>query len=77
VAHDGVTLIRLISDAEIVRERNPAPTTYLLEPDFLRSRIGEVIGVPLYRKAALSKDLGKPLPEITIREKDGAQAARS
>jgi hypothetical protein len=60
-----------------VRERGPATTAHLLKPIFVRSGVDEVVHVPFHSETACAEDLGKLVPEISVREKDATQAARS
>ncbi len=47
VLHDGIELIRLVTNPAIVRECDPAALTDLFEPQRVGRIVGEVIGVPL------------------------------
>ncbi len=77
VLHDGAEFIRLVTDAPVMGERDPAPFPDLLQPRLVRRVVREVIGVPLDRQAAGFQNFRESFSEIAIGEIDKAQAARS
>ena len=75
--HDGGEFIRLIANAAVMGERDPATFADLLKPRFVRRIMREVIGVPFDSQAAGFQNLRESFAEIAIGEIDKAQAARS
>lgn len=75
---NGRKFIRLVSDAPIMGDRNPAASTNLAQPFFIRAQIVlEVIGKLLHPQSRGSEDRRKLLTKIAICKEDRIQAARS
>lgn len=47
VAHDGIALVRLVADAAVMAECDPAVFANRFEPYFVGSVVGKMIGVSL------------------------------
>lgn len=77
VAHDGVTFVRLVTDATIVGERDPAALSDRLQPRLIRRIWRKMISMRLHRQAARPENVREAFAEITIGEIDKTHAARS
>lgn len=69
--------VRLVSNSPVVCNGNPALTTDLGEPFFVGGVMRKVVDVTLDREPGSPQDLGELLSEVSIREEDMLQAARS
>jgi hypothetical protein len=77
VPHDSVAFVRLVADAAIMSERDPAALADLSQPGLVRRIVDEVIGVPLDGQTACFENLTESLAEVAVREVSAAHAARS
>ena len=63
-------LVGRVTNAAVVRERNPSPRSHLGEPLFVGGVWAEVVAMPFDREAGVSQDVGKTEAEVTIGEVD-------
>ncbi|MEX1204205.1 MAG: hypothetical protein WD470_09775 [Rhodospirillaceae bacterium] len=77
VLHDGIQFIGLVADAAIVCEGNPSPLADRTQPLFIGALGREVVPVFLDGQPRRLQYLGKAGTEVTIREEDNRQTARS
>ena len=77
VLDDGRKLVRLIADAPIVRDGDPAVARDIAQPFVVRAIRREVIGVSLYAKSGVTEDGGELQAKVTIGEEDNTQATCS
>jgi hypothetical protein len=76
VADDRFQFIGLVAYAGIMGDGDPISCTDNVQPLFIAACRLEMIAMPLDVQPRRLEDIRKPIPQITIREKDG-QAARS
>jgi hypothetical protein len=72
VSHNGVALVRFVSNSTIMSERDPAAPAYRFKPGLIGRIRPEVIRVSFDSQTARSENLGKTLPEIAIGKADEA-----
>jgi hypothetical protein len=77
VLDDGRELVRLVADAPVMRNGNPAAARDTSQPLVVRTVRREVVGVSFYVKAGVAKDGWELQAEIAVSEEDNTQAARS
>ena len=77
VPHHRVAFVRLVADAAVVGQRDPAALADRRQPVLVSRIVGKVIGVPLDCQATCPENLAEPLPEVAVGEIDAGQAARS
>lgn len=77
VADHGSEFVGLVANAAVVCNNNPSALTYGLQPGFVRTVVRKMLAVPLDLHTCGGKNLRKALAEITVSEKNWAQAARS
>ena len=77
VPHDGISFIGLVTDTAIVREGDPSPLANRTQPLFIGASGREVVPVLLDGQPRRLQYLGKAGTEVTIREEDNRQTARS
>ena len=77
MAHYRVTLVRSVANAPIMGERDPATFANCLKPHLVGSLRREMIDVPLDRQTCRPEDLRETDAEVTVREVNKIQAARS
>lgn len=77
MAHHGGALVRLVADAPVVADRDPAPRADLTQPHFVVGVWVEVIAMPLDDEVSRGEDGRELIAEVAIGEEDEAQAARS
>lgn len=70
-------LIRLVSNASVVRYGDPPFAGRQLEPFFIARVWSEVVGVTFDTQARISEDAWELQTQVAIREEDNTQAARS
>jgi hypothetical protein len=70
-------LVRGISNAQIVSERDTAIFPAVLKPLLIGAIRRKQVGVPLHGDARSFQRSGKTLSQVAIREENMAQAARS
>jgi hypothetical protein len=75
--HDGIAFVRLVANALIVGERDPAAPTHFREPYVIRRVWRKMIGVPLNSEAACFQNLTELFAKVAVREITARQAARS
>ena len=69
-------LVRQIANSTVVRNRDSAVHSAVLEPLLIAAIGGKEVSVSLDRYSGLSEDSRKLLPEVAIGEVDPAHAAR-
>jgi len=77
VLDNRITLIRLVSNASIVREGNPTSFANFCKPFWVGSFCIKVICMKLHCEPSGPKNTWKLLAKIAIGKVDKAQAARS
>ena len=77
VSHDRIAFVRLVADAAIMRERDPAVLADFGQPDLVRRDRSEVVRVPLDGQPACFENLTESFAEVAVREVRAAHAARS
>jgi hypothetical protein len=69
VLDEGCEIVRLVSDAPVVRHGHPLAARDIRQPDIVRAIRREVVGVSLYAKSCVPQDGGKLQAKIAIGEK--------
>jgi len=77
VPHDRIAFVRLVADAAIVGERDPATLANLRQPNFIRCVRRKMIGVPLDGQPSCFENLTESFAEVAVRKIDATHAARS
>lgn len=77
VANDRAELVRLLTDARVMRERAPAALRHCGQPFFVRSIRAKVITMPLGGDSGFVQEIREDVAEVAISKEDNAQAARS
>jgi hypothetical protein len=77
VPHDGIALVRLVTDAAIMGQRDPTAIPDLRQPYFVSGIRRKVICMPLDCETARPESLREALTEVAIGKIDNRQAARS
>lgn len=75
--HDRVAFVRLVANALIVGQRDPAAPTDFCKPYIIGRIMSEVIDVALDDLAARSQNRTKLFAKISVGEIAASQAARS
>lgn len=73
---DGSTFVRLVANALVVRDDDPAVATCDFEPLDVRRVRPEVISMAFDAQPAAAQDLRELLSQIPVGEEDARQAAR-
>ena len=74
---DGRELVRLVTDAPVMCDANPAVARNTTQPFVVGAVRCEMIGVSFYVKSGVAKDGWELQAEIAVSEEDNTQAARS
>ena len=74
---DRGPLVRFVSDSGVVGQGDPAPFSNRVQPLFVRAVWIEVVSMSLDRETGVLQDLAELQAEISVREVDDTQAARS
>jgi len=77
VPDNGVAFVRLVANAAIMGERDPATLADLRQPCVIGCIRREVIRMPFNCQTVQPENLAEPFAEIAVREIDERQAARS
>ena len=77
VANHCIAFVRLVADAAIMRENDPAALTRRFQPRLVWRVRSKVIRMSFDRQAMRPENLGKGLSEVAVDEIDNPQAARS
>lgn len=74
---DGRELVRLVTDAPVMRQGDPAAAANIPQPFVVRAIRREMIGVSLYAKSGAAEDGWELQAEVAIGKEDNTQATRS
>ena len=77
MGENGLLLVRRVADAAVVCEGDPSVRPDNCQPLGVRRSGREVVRVALDMKAGVPEYRRKLIPEIAVREVNGAHAARS
>jgi len=77
MTNDCCKFVRFVSDAAVVGYGDPSSSGHFAEPHIIRARWRKVVGVALDGQPCGAQGVRKLEAEVTVREEDNTQAARS
>ena len=77
VGNNRGKFVRLVPDAAVMTERNPATSCGLSQPYVVRTVVREMVDMPLDGQLGAAKDLRELQAEVAVGEENNTQAARS
>lgn len=77
MGNDRGKFVRLVPDAAVMTERNPATSCSLTQPYIVRAIVREVVDMPLDSQPRAAKNLRELQAEVAVGEENNTQAARS